>query len=142
MPSQLPPPVTSGARLPPPPQLSDELAAVLSIEDEFNRVQELINLAPRLPEGLFDKVLDSTNFITDQRLRATALVELAPYLNEIQVTHAFEMIKSLGFVDARLEGLGRIYTYVNPDIQNEIIDHITNYSNNPEIRLKAWKGMA
>ena len=142
MPSQLPPPVTSGASMLSPPQLSDDLAAVLSIEDEFNRVQELLKLAPRLPEELFYKVLDSVNLIGDQSLRATALVELAPYLNEAQVFRAFELISSLGLGDARLEGFGRIYSYVNPDTQSEIISKITNYSSNPEIRLKAWKGMA
>jgi hypothetical protein len=137
--SPQPPPDAPGGLVREQP-LNDDLNAVLSIEDEFTRIQELIKLAPGLGKEELDPVIPLLESIADPSLRARALVELAPHLGGSQLGEAYMMIKRIGIEWVRLEAIGRLYEHVPKTAQEELIDEIGK-SHSSEARLKGWLGM-
>jgi hypothetical protein len=120
-------------------QLDDELVAVLSIEDESQRVYALGELAPTLPDPLLERALETTVNLQDIN-RATALGLLAPHLPVNLLHRAFELAQSIQMVSARNDALGRLAHVLPEDLRHEAINIVQKDSDN-YLRLKAWVGL-
>jgi len=122
--------------------IEDELAAALSIEDESDRVDKLLEFAPGLPEPLLSQTLEATTKVRDEVLRASAIVALAPYLNEDQLNRAVNFAFEIKLDVARSRALGVLGSRLPQDKRVRIIELVQRDTPNAIARLNAWMGLA
>jgi hypothetical protein len=122
-------------------RVDDDLAAVLSIEDERSRVENLINLAPRLSEEQLSQALLATETVRDESLRALALEGLAPALDQNQLDTALKLSMTIGLRLQRNKALGSIGRHVSEGKKTTVIRIIQDEPDR-RARLAGWIGLA
>jgi hypothetical protein len=121
--------------------IDDELAATFSIEDESNRVDKLLNLAPSLPEPLLEQALAALPSIQDESLRAFAMARLAPFLTEELLDYCLKLAMGIQHNVARNRVLGALGQYL-PEAKRTTVIRVVQDERDSYARLKAWMGLA
>jgi hypothetical protein len=122
--------------------IEDDLAAALSIEDEDNRVQALIDLSPSLGMPLLDDVLAALPSIPSDVNRALVIAGIAPNLSEVQIKRALELTQKIESPAARCHAWGALGTRLPESSRGELIATIVVSIPDPNDRLKAWVQLA
>lgn len=121
-------------------KLDDELASVLDISDGNQRIDALIDLAPRLSQQQLALVLESVPQLVVNYMIARALAGLAPYLSEPLLNHAVLIADGLTDHKFRNSAYGVLGPRLSPDERTRLIN-IVKEDLDPNLRLNAWTGL-
>src|SRR5256885_2038323 len=119
-------------------ELEEEFAAVLTISDPNERVDQILELAPLVSPGLLSQPLSNLHLLPSEELRAKLTVGLAPYLTPPQIDSTALLVSSqFSVTELRLKALGALGRYMVPQLREKVIHEISS-GPSPETRMRGW----
>jgi hypothetical protein len=120
--------------------LKEALKVAVKIPDEYLRFQDgshraeaLVEIAPKLPESMMNKLLDAATQIQEDFDRAEALIGISSYLPEFLMKETLNAAMQIRLKHVRDDALAKIYLNMHGSMMKEKLDAATQIQDNSDL---------